>query len=131
MSRSGLFFADFLPNILIFNGAIVKKFSIAGTLPRFDAFCRPGAWAESRIIERSAEWQVQINHAVAVGQQVNRQRNRKTGRRSCHLVAKTELFEYQPDSGGQPGVEQNHIVDVNTTELAAFNAVSRILDRMQ
>ena len=44
MDRSGLFFAHFLPNILIFGGEIVKNLAIAEAHSRFDAFCRPVSW---------------------------------------------------------------------------------------
>jgi hypothetical protein len=43
IDRSGLFFADFLPNIQIFVGEIVKNLAVAGANILFDAFCSPSS----------------------------------------------------------------------------------------
>jgi hypothetical protein len=42
IGRNGQFFSDFLPNIQIFSGEIVKKSALAGANFRFDVFCRSG-----------------------------------------------------------------------------------------
>jgi hypothetical protein len=43
IDRSGLLFADFLPNIQIFVGEIVKNLAVSGANILFDAFCRPSS----------------------------------------------------------------------------------------
>ena len=88
-----------------------------------------GPEAELRVVQRAADGQVQVNHAIAVGQQRYRQLDRQAGGGTLDLVTKAELVEDKLVGGGEPPVRQHHIVHVQA-ELAAVDAVTGVLDRV-
>jgi hypothetical protein len=60
--------------------------------------------AELRVVERAAERQVDVDHAVAVGQQGHRQLDGQAVGRARHFLAELQLVEHQLVGGGELAV---------------------------
>ncbi|MNS92213.1 hypothetical protein D3C72_1263410 [compost metagenome] len=88
-----------------------------------DDGCEP----ELRIIERAADRQVQIDHAIAVRQQGHCQLDGQARRSTLHRVTELQLVQHQLVGRGELAVRLHVVLHVHT-HLAALDAVARIFD---
>jgi hypothetical protein len=94
------------------------------------AFQISGTDAELRVVERAAERQVDVDHAVAVGQQRHRELHRQAVGRARHLLAELQLVEHQLVGGRELAVGRDLVVDVHA-HLAALDAVAGVAHRVR
>ena len=88
------------------------------------------AQAELRVVQRARDRQVDVDHAVAVGQQRHRQLDRQAGGGTFHLLAEGQLVEHDVVAGRQLAIGLHAVAHIHA-ELAALDAMAGVLDRIR